>query len=131
MKADYRTEEDAPQNVPPSTNGEKQHGQNGDRYPVPPADPFMESVFAKFWNIGQKLSRIVLHGFAGENPAHVGPKPSIVGRMRVTLLIGVLVMQAVGRNPEERSAFQGQRTAHSQNIFHPFGSLVSAMREQP
>jgi hypothetical protein len=38
-----------------------------------------------------------------------------MGRMRVALFIGVLVMQAVGRNPEERSTFQGQGTAYVKN----------------
>ncbi|HMF62464.1 MAG TPA: hypothetical protein VK608_00115 [Edaphobacter sp.] len=51
--------------------------------------------------------------------------------MRVTLLIGILVMHAMCGNPEDRTTFQGQRAAHSQKVFHPLGRLVTAMRQQP
>jgi hypothetical protein len=61
----------------------------------------------------------------------MGPKTTIMGRVWVTLFIGVLVMHAMGCNPEQRASFEGQRTAHSQNIFNPLGRFVSAMREQP
>ena len=52
-------------------------------------------------------------------------------RMRIALLIGVLMMNPVGRHPEDRSALKRQRSAESQEIFHPLVSLVSAMCEQP
>src|SRR5580698_2678076 len=51
--------------------------------------------------------------------------------MRITLFVGVLMMHAMGCYPEDRSAFQRQRAAHRQNIFHPLGSLITAMSKQP
>ena len=50
--------------------------------------------------------------------------------MRIALLIGKLMMNAVRRHPENRPAFQRQRCADGQKIFHPLRSLESAVREQ-
>jgi hypothetical protein len=61
----------------------------------------------------------------------MSPKSAIVRGMWVAILIGVLVMHAMGCNPEQGSSFEGQRTAHRQDVFHPLGSLVTAMRKQP
>ena len=113
VEPDYRSKKNAPQNVTPPAYGEKQDGQDRDRHPVPTADPPLETVFAKLRHVGQKLCGILLHGLAGKNPAHVSPEAAIVGRMRITLFVRILVMHAMGCNPEERSAFKGQRAAHS------------------
>src|SRR5579859_6392920 len=51
--------------------------------------------------------------------------------MRIAFLIGKLMMNAMRSHPENRSAFKRQGRARGQEIFHPLGSLVSAMREQP
>src|SRR5438067_82267 len=40
-------------------------------------------------------------------------------------------MDAVSGDPEYRSAFERERCANGEEIFHPLGSLESAMREQP
>ena len=53
-----------------------------------------------------------------------------MGGMRVTLVIGKLVMNAVGGHPEDRSAFQGECAADGQEILQPLGRAVAAMREQ-
>src|SRR5438270_3627617 len=50
--------------------------------------------------------------------------------MRVAVLIGKLMMNAVSGHPEDRSAFERQRCADGQKIFYPFGRLVAAMGEQ-
>ena len=39
-------------------------------------------------------------------------------------------MNAVRGYPENRAAFERQRRADGQEIFHPLGSFVSAMRQQ-
>src|SRR6185312_3929623 len=50
--------------------------------------------------------------------------------MRITLFIRVLMMNAVSRYPENRSALKRQGRTHRQKIFHPFRSLVPPVREQ-
>src|SRR5665213_694455 len=51
--------------------------------------------------------------------------------MRIAFFIGILMMLAVGGDPENRSAFQRQSGANGQKVFNPLGSFVAAMREQP
>src|SRR5690242_18003630 len=50
--------------------------------------------------------------------------------MWVTGLVGVLVMEAMGRDPKERAALQCERAADGQGAFEPPRCLVSAMGEQ-
>jgi hypothetical protein len=49
----------------------------------------------------------------------------------VALLVRVLMMHAMCSHPENRSAFQGQRTAHGKKIFGPLGCFVTSMCEKP
>ena len=95
-----RTKEDAPENPTPPAHEIKQTGQYRDRHPMPAADPHLEAVFTQLGHIWQKLRDILLHGLTGENPAHMGPKTTIMGRMWIALFIGVLMMHAMGCNPE-------------------------------
>ena len=50
--------------------------------------------------------------------------------MRIAFFVGVLVMDAMRGDPEDGSAFQSERAAKGEEIFHPVGSLVAAMSEQ-
>src|SRR5712692_8772397 len=40
-------------------------------------------------------------------------------------------MNAMGRDPENRAAFERQRRTPGEKVFHPLGRPVSAMSEQP
>jgi len=60
----------------------------------------------------------------------VGPQAAFVGRVGVAFLVGVLVMLAVGGYPEDRSTFEGERGADGEEVLHPSGGLVAAMREE-
>jgi hypothetical protein len=51
--------------------------------------------------------------------------------MRIAFHVSILVMDAVRRYPEKRTAFQSQRGAEGNEIFEPFIGLESAMRKQP
>src|SRR5260370_5424609 len=109
VEANDRTKEDAPQDVLPSTRNKNNRTQHDDGHPVPPADPRVEFVFAKFGNIRQQFCRIVMHGPAREDPAHVGPETAVARRMRVTLLVCVLLEHTMFGNRNYRSTFQSQR----------------------
>src|SRR5450755_4635857 len=71
-----------------------------------------------------------MHRLAGKDPAHMRPPCAIDGRMRIAFFVGELMMNAVRGHPENRSAFERQRGAPSQEIFDPSRRLVAAMREQ-
>jgi len=51
-------------------------------------------------------------------------------RVWVAFVVGVLVMDAVCGDPEDRSALERQRAAGSKEVLDPLWSLVAAMREQ-
>jgi hypothetical protein len=50
--------------------------------------------------------------------------------MRIAILVGILMMNAMRRHPENRSALQRQRGTDRQKIFDPLRSLIPTMREQ-
>ena len=72
-----------------------------------------------------------MHRPARQNPTHVRPDPAIARRMRITFLIGILMVHAMRRHPGDRAAFEGQSSANGEEVFHPFRCLVAPMREQP
>src|SRR5260370_25424751 len=60
----------------------------------------------------------------------MSPESAVARGVRIAIFIGILMMNAMRRHPEERASFQRQGSAYGQKIFDPFVSLVSAMREQ-
>src|SRR5580700_3366117 len=50
--------------------------------------------------------------------------------MGIALFVRVLMVHAVGGDPGNGAAFDGQRATGSQDVFDEFRSLVAAMREQ-
>ena len=68
---------------------------------------------------------------AEEDPAHVGPEPAVMRRVRIAVLVGVLVVHAVGRDPEDRPALERQCAADREEVLERFRGLVAAMRVQP
>jgi hypothetical protein len=131
VQANDRTEEDAPQKVLPPSDNEKDRTQRGNGHPVPPADPHVEAVFAKVRDVGQKIRRIVSHRPARQNPTHVGPETAVARGMRVTILVGALVMHTMCRDPKDRTSFQSQCAAYGKTVFHPLRRLVASMRKKP
>ena len=93
--------------------------------------PDVKLIFGKVRNVARQGGRVVMHRLAHQNPSHVRPPFAIDRRMRIAFLIRKLVMNAVRRYPENRPAFERQRGANRQEIFHPLRSFVAAVREQP
>ena len=59
---------------------------------------------------------VVVLRFAEENPAHVRPEAADARRVRIERLVGVLMVQAVRGDPEDRPAFERQRAADREEI---------------
>jgi len=130
VQAEHGAEEDSPEEIGPSTEAEEKETENGDGQPVPLADPDVEFVFAEFRDVGEEIVGVIMHGGASDEPADMGPEPAVVGRVRIAFLVGVLMMLAVDGDPEDGSAFEGERSADSEEILHPFGRLVATMGEE-
>src|SRR5260370_14180217 len=60
----------------------------------------------------------------------MGPKTAIIWRMGIAFFVRILVMHAMGGDPENRSAFKSECAAGGQEILNPFWSFVAAMRQQ-
>src|SRR5579862_9526351 len=93
-------------------------------------DPDMELGFGEVRNVARQGAGVLVQAFAHQNPSHVGPPLAIERCVRIAFLIGELMMNAVSRDPENRSTFKGKSCTDGQEIFHPLRSFVSAMSEQ-
>src|SRR5256884_9382620 len=91
----------------------------------------MKFVFSEVRYERKEFFGIVMHCLARQNPTHVRPEPPIVGRVRITFPVGILVMDTMRRHPSDRPALKGQRSAHGQEVFHPFRRFIASMREEP
>src|ERR1041385_3312097 len=131
MKSHYRAEEDAPQQHGPATKYQQADSQCRNRNPMPFADERVKLVFAKIRNVGKQRGGVIVQSAPGDNPAHVRPEAAIVRGVRIALHISILVMDAMRCHPEKWTALQRKRGADSNEIFKPFISFESAMREQP
>ena len=87
----------------------------------------MEFVLGKIGNITRQRGSVMVHGFSGENPSHMCPPFAVNWRMGITVMIRKLMMNAMGCDPENRSAFEGQRRAHRHEILDPLRSLIATM----
>ena len=61
----------------------------------------------------------------------MGPEAAFARRVGVALLVSVLVMRPMCRDPEDRTTFKSQGAAYGQKIFHPLGSFLTAIRKKP
>jgi hypothetical protein len=130
VETDDGAEEDAPEEIGPSTEDKKGDAEGRNRDPMPTADPDVEFIFAEVGDVGIEFGRTAVLGLAGKEPADVGPEGSIAGRVRVAFFVGVLMMLAVSGNPEDRSAFESERGADGEEVLHPPRCFVAAMSEE-
>src|SRR6476646_8003920 len=59
------------------------------------------------------------------------PPSTITGRVRIAWLIGFLVVDAMRRHPENRTAFESQGAANSKKIFQRQRHLIGPVGMQP
>ena len=78
VQAEHGAKENSPQHDGQSAEREQDNRQRRDGHPVPFADPDIKFVFAKVGNVGQKFGRVLVHGLAGNDPAHVRPETAVL-----------------------------------------------------
>ena len=59
---------------------------------------------------------------AEEDPADVRPEAACARRVRIGVLVGMLMVDAMRGDPEDRPAFERQRAADGEEILERFGS---------
>jgi len=130
MQANDGAQENSPKQKRETADREQDDSEGDHGHVIVFRDPDVELVLGEVGDVASERGRVVVHGLAHENPAHVGPPLSIHGRVRIAFVVGKLVMHAMRGDPENRAAFKSERGANGEDIFDPLGSFVAAMREQ-
>ena len=130
MQAEHGANENAPHQEWQPTHCEQRESQHEKWDVVVLRYPHVELVFREIGHIVSERGGVVMHGLSGQDPAHMRPPGTIDRRMRITVLVSILVMNAVRRHPKNRPALKRQSCAYRQKVFHPFRSLVPPVREQ-
>jgi hypothetical protein len=66
--------------------------------------------------------------FAKQQPTDMRPPGSIVGRVGIAILIGLLMMNPVCGHPGNGAALQSERSANGESVVKPYWCLERAMR---
>src|ERR1051325_5460389 len=130
MQREGQPQKDPPEHHSPATKSEKSDAQNDQRYIEKAIQPNIEAVLYQIRSITPNGGSIVILRSAAKNPADVCPPAAVARRVRVALAIRVRMMDAVRRDPLNRSAFDRQRTANNQKVFDQFWDFVTSMRNQ-
>ena len=122
VQAEGDAEEDSPEKPGQAANGKEYDGEQGEREPVVAVDPEHDGVVEDLG--GVLADELGLAGEAGslQDPSDVGPPCAFLRRVRVSVSVGVLVMDAVVDDPVERSAFEGQGSADGEEVFEGAGA---------
>src|SRR4029077_12432794 len=130
MQAHDGAQENAPEHEGKPAESEKRYSQRNNRNIVILRNPDVKLVLGQVGNVAGQSGRVVVHGLAHQNPAHMRPPLSISWGMRVAFLVRMLVVNSMCGHPENGAAFESKSRAHGKEIFEPAGRLVSAMSEQ-
>ena len=101
-----------------------------ERKPVILGEPDVDRVAGEVGSIAAEQRGLGVQRAAGENPAGVSPPGAIVRSVWVAVVVRVLMMHAMGRDPEDRAAFKGHRAAGRHEVLDPLGGFVAAMCKQ-
>jgi len=94
------------------------------------AEPDVDTITGKVRGVATEQRGLGVESAAGENPASVCPPGAVVRGVGVAVVVGVLMMDAVGGYPEDGSALECEASAGRDEVFDPLGGLVTAVREQ-
>ncbi len=111
-------------------DGDLQQAADGEREPVVLREPDVALVAGEVGDVAAEQGGLGVEGAAGDDPAHVRPPGAVLRGVGVAFLVGVLMMDAVGGDPEDRSAFEGERAAGGEEVLEPCGHAVAAVGEQ-
>ena len=131
VQAEDDAEEDAPEHHRPAADGEQDEAEQRQRDVVIAVEPAVERVGGEIGRVLRHQRGVVVVRIAEEDPPHVRPEPAVVRRVRIAVAVGVLVVDAMRRDPENRPALERQRPADGQEVLEGLRRLVAAMGVQP
>ena len=71
-----------------------------------------------------------IKGLSEEDPANMRPPHTVTRGMRIAIVVGLLMVDAMGSDPGDGTAFERKAAANRQKIFQETGRLVGAMGVQ-
>ena len=116
MKSEDDAEEDAPEHHRPATDGQQHEPDRHKRHIVIAVQPPIERHGGQIRRVLGHQRRVVMVGVAEQNPAHVGPEAAVARRMRIAIVVGMLMVNAMGGDPEDRTTLERQRPTHREKI---------------
>jgi hypothetical protein len=93
--------------------------------------PAIEGIRREIGRVLRHHGGVAVMRVAKHDPSHVRPEAAVTRRMRVAVLVGVLVVHAVRRHPEDGAPLERERAAHREEVLECFRCLVAAVRMQP
>ena len=102
----------------------------GEREPVVAGEPDVAAVAGEVGGVAAEQGGLGVEGAAGDDPTGVRPPGAVAGSVRVAFVVGVLMMDAMGGDPEDGAAFEGHGAAGGDEVLQPAGNAVAAMGEQ-
>src|SRR5262249_35432689 len=130
-QANHDAEASAPKEYRQATGGKQYHSECQERHPMVVVQPHVKRVFCQIWRILRHEPRVVMLRLTEKQPADVCPPGTVARRMRISILIGFLMMDTMRRHPENRTPFERERAANSEKVFEEPGDFVRPMRVQP
>src|SRR3954463_9345365 len=118
VEYDYNTNATDPEKEWPASDSVKDRASKEQRSPMIVVQRDIKRLSCEIGRILAHEPRIVLSGFTKQEPAGMSPPDTVTRRMRISMLIGVLVVEAVSCYPCDRAAFEGHSSAESQKIFY-------------
>lgn len=94
------------------------------------AEPDVNRVLSEVGSVAAEEGGFGVKRATGEDPTGVSPPGAVVRSVWVAFVVGVLVMDAMGGYPEDRTALEREAAAHGDEVLDPLGNPVAAMGEQ-
>ena len=130
VQAQRGAQKDAPHDQRPAAGDQQNDSQRGQRDPMIFAQQHVEAVFGEVRSVAAEHGGVLMERLAVHDPSRMRPPGAVDRSVRVAGLVAVLVMDAVGGYPKDRTALEGERAANGEEILDPFRRLVAAMGEQ-
>ena len=100
------------------------------RGPVIFGEPDVEAVAGEVGHVAGKADGLGVHRFTGDDPADVRPPGAFLRSVRVAGVVAVLVMDAVGADPADGSAFERECAADGKEVLDNLRHGIAAVGEQ-
>src|ERR1051326_4482025 len=130
MQTENDAREDGPEQDGYPPKNQHQHCQDYRWHPMVIVQPQIEAVACQIRRVLGHDPGVVVVGFAEQNPAHVRPPRAVAGGMRIAGQVRMLMVQAVHCYPKDRSTFERQGAAKSEEVLDQDRHLVRTMRVQ-